>query len=120
MINSDTIGYPLKHMVLAGNYISAFQARKNVDDLVEKDSNEDPFNFFREIVKEMTFKMSSNDDDTILERYCNELDPDKGKPVLCGKLKALPPLVFGSARAQVAVKYHLNQVCPWIKHVPVL
>jgi hypothetical protein len=58
-------------MVLEGKYISAVNARKKVTDLVSQDSKEDPYDFFRLIIKEMSYKMSTSDDDTVLERYCN-------------------------------------------------
>ena len=77
--------------------------------------------YFRWLVMDMVEDLMQSDDDRIEARYCNKKDPLFGNKTLAKEMrKQLPPIQISKSFKQVGIKFHPNNICPQVKHVPVL
>ena len=117
MINAETIGIPLASKMEL--YNDGYPKPNFMADLVHEDSNENPRDFFTNIVKSMMKGIQEDDDSIVIRKYLKDSTENNDFMVL-QKLKTSAEEQFGPCRKQLNIRYHPNIICPQMKHVPVL
>jgi len=95
MINAETIGIPLASKMEL--YNDGYPKPNFMADLVHEDSNENPRDFFTNIVKSMMKGIQEDDDSKVIRKYLKDSTENNDFMVL-QKLKTSAEEQFGPCR----------------------
>ena len=76
--------------------------------------------FFKSIIFDLLPDIIMSENERIVERYNNKLNPFNKKASLGGRLQNQPACRMKEVLAHVGIKKHANIICPQIRHLPVL
>ena len=81
---------------------------------------EKALDFFREIIIDLLPDIIMSENERIVERYNNKMNPFNKKPSLGGRLQNMQPVKNREIFQHLGIAKHSNTICPQIRHIPVL
>ena len=83
------------------------------------DYNEDPNDYFVNIILDLIPNVCMSDNDRIMERYDNKMNPFNGKPAIGEKLKLMNCTKIGECLQYLKIKPFPNVYSSQLRHIPV-
>ena len=88
--------------------------------ILENDYEANPYEFFHSIITDIIPEVIKTDNERIMERYDNKLNPFNGKVSVGERLKAVNPTKISQACEYLKIKPFVNAICPNLRHLPVM
>lgn len=80
----------------------------------------DPRLFFEDIILDLIPDIVMSENDRLVDRFNNKMNPFNKKASLGGRLQNVPPVKIKQALIDVGIRRLNNTICPQIKHLTVL